>query len=436
MANDVLFLFALVLTNGVLAMSEIAIVSSRRPRLQQMAERGSAGAAQALRLADDPTRFLSTVQVGISAIGILSGAVGEATVAAHLRQTLLAMPAVAPFADELALAVMVVGLTYVSLIVGELVPKRLALTQPERIASFLARPMKWLSMWTRPVVYLLTISTDTILTLLRAKRKPGPAVTLEEFKLLVEQGAAEGVFDKTEKEIVVNVLDLNDRHVSEVITPRGDIVYLDLQDSAEGNRTRLSDSPHSVLPLCDKGLDSVVGFVKVTDILQKVMSNEPLDLRTLAMPPLYVPHTMTIMKMLEQFKRTHLGIALVVDEFGNVDGLVSLADVMEAMVGHLPFEAGEEPMIVHREDGTWLVDGVLDLDTLEREIGLNVGMDDVRAHYHTVAGLAMFALGRVPKIGDVFEREGFRFEIVDMDANHVDRVLVSRSTGRAADRQP
>jgi putative hemolysin len=426
MLTDALLLMALIATNGLLAMSEIAVVSSRRARLLQMVESGSRGATRALQLSGDPTRFLSTVQVGITSIGILSGAVGEATIAGRLRVALSAVPVVAPYADVAALIIMVIGLTYVSLIIGELVPKRLAMTRPEYIASLIARPMQWLASVTRPVVYLLSLSTDTILALLRAKKTPGPAVTLEEFKLLIEQGAAEGVFEKTEQEIVTNVLDLDDRHVTEVITPRSEIVYLDLQDSFEENRERLKERSHSVVPLCDGGLDTVAGFVRATDLLQRTLSNEPLDLRALATPPLFVPHTMSIMKLLEQFKRMHLPLALVVDEFGNVDGLVSLADVMTAIVGHLPPEPGEEPLIVKRSDGTWLVDGMLALDTLSREIGIDALAAEVRDHYHTVAGLAMYALGRMPKTGDVFERDGFRFEIVDMDGHRVDRVLVAR----------
>jgi putative hemolysin len=428
MLTDALLLLGLIATNGVLAMSEIAIVSSHRARLLQMVDSGSRGATRALQLAGDPTRFLSTVQVGITCIGILSGAVGEATIAGRLRVELSEVPLVAPYANAVALVIMVIGLTYVSLIIGELVPKRLALTRPEYIASLIARPMQWLASVTRPVVYLLSKSTDAILALLRAKKTPGPAVTLEEFKLLIEQGAAEGVFEKTEQEIVTNVLDLDDRHVTEVITPRSEIVFLDLQDSFEEHRERLKERPHSVVPLCDGGLDTVVGFVRATDMLQQTLSKEALDLRALATSPLFVPHTMSIMKLLEQFRRMHLPLALVVDEFGNVDGLVSLTDVMTAIVGHLPTELGEEPLVVRREDGTWLIDGMLDLETLGRELGTDAFARDVRGHYHTMAGLAMFALGRVPRTGDVFERDRFRFEIVDMDGNRVDRVLVSPVT--------
>jgi putative hemolysin len=426
MLTDALLLMALICTNGLLAMSEIAIVGSRRARLLQMVDAGSRGATRALQLAGDPTRFLSTVQVGITSIGILSGAVGEATIAGRLRVALSHVPLLAPYADVAALVIMVIGLTYVSLIIGELVPKRLALTRPEYIASLIARPLQWLATVTRPVVYLLSLSTDTILTLLRVKKTPGPAVTLEEFKLLIEQATAEGVFEKAEQEIVTNVLDLDDRHVTEVITPRSEIVYLDLRDSLEESRQRLTDGAHSVVPLCDGGLDTVVGFVRATDLLQRTLANAPLDLRELATSPLFVPHTMTIMKLLAQFKRMHLPVALVVDEFGNIDGLVSLADVMTAIVGHLPSEPGEEPMIVTRDDGSWLIDGMLDLETLGRELGTVALAAGVRGHYHTAAGLTMVALGRVPKTGDVFEREGFRFEIVDMDGNRVDRVLVSR----------
>jgi putative hemolysin len=425
MLTDLILVLFLVLLNGVFAMSEIAIVSSRRARLTQLAEDGSAGAVRALALAAEPTRFLSSVQVGITSIGILNGAIGGAAIAAPLRSAFERIPVIAPYADGLALTTMVVALAYVSLMLGELVPKRLALTNPERIASLIARPMAVLATVGRPIVSLLTVSTDTILRLLGLSSVRPPAVTMEEIKVLLEQGTEEGVFEEAEHEMVTNVLNLDDRHVGAVMTPRTDVVSLEIHDSVDVHRDKLRRDPHPVLPLCDGGLDNVLGFVRLTRVLEQLLSDRPLDLAALIETPLFVPETMTLMSLLEQFKRTHLPVALVVDEFGEIEGLVSLSDVVSSIVGELPPDPGEEPMIVHREDGSWLFDGAADLDTVVRTLGNEALVtEEDRQHYHTLGGLVMLALGRVPRTGDVFEKNGFRFEVVDMDRNRVDRVLV------------
>jgi len=427
MTTDLLLVFILILLNGLFAMSEIAIVSSRRARLVQMAEGGNVGAQRAIQLSSEPTRFLSSVQVGITSIGILNGAIGEAAVVTRLNGLFEQVPALAPYAHPLAMGTMVVVLTYVSLIVGELVPKRLALTHPELIASIIARPMQILSTGGRPLVLLLSVSTEAILRLLRVRQVKQPAVTIEEIKVLFEQGAEEGVFEPSEHEMMTNVLNLDERHVGSVLTPRSDIVYLDVRDPLEVNRGKLRGAQHTVLPLCDGGLDHVLGFVRATKVLEQVLDTGVLDLQSLAEPALYVPETMTLMKLLEQFKRTHLPLALVVDEFGDVEGLVTLTDVIAAIVGDLPSEPGEEPTIVKREDGSWLMDGSLDIDTVLRTLDDDSWLtEEDRQHYHTLGGLAMLALGRVPRTGDLFERGSYRFEIVDMDGNRVDRLLVSR----------
>ncbi len=425
MLTDFLLIFVLLLLNGVFAMSEIAIVSSKRVRLHQLAEAGSAGALRALELGTEPTRFLSSVQVGITSIGILSGAIGEAAFVSRLRTVFEQVAWLAPYAESLALGVMVIGLTYVSLIVGELVPKRLALTHPERIAALIARPMQLLASAGRPLVYLLSLSTDTILRLAGVRHVQQPAISVEEIRVLLQQGAAEGVFEPTEHELVSNVLDLDERRVGAILTPRADVVYLDLRDAPETNKARLNVDRHAVFPLCDGGLDEVRGFVRSTRVLQQLLTTGSLDLPAIAEPALFVPETMTLMKLLEQFRRMHLPLALVVDEFGGVAGLVSLTDVIAAIVGDLPGEPGEDPSIVRREDGSWLMDGALDIESVARTLGDDVRLADDEQQYHTLGGLAMMALGRVPRTADVFERSGFRFEVVDMDGHRVDRVLVT-----------
>lgn len=426
MAGDILLLLVLVLLNGVFALSEIAIVSSRRARLVQMAEGGSSGARHALALASDPTRFLSSVQVGITSIGILNGAIGEGAIAGSIRTALETVPSLAPYAQGLSLALMVVILTYVSLILGELVPKRLALTHPEAVAAVIARPMEVLASIGRPIVRLLSLSTDGILRLFGIRQQKQSGVTADEIRVMLEQGAEEGVFLETEHVMVTNVLNLDDRHVGAVLTPRASVVYLDLQDAPEVTRQKLRDEPHNVLPVCEGGLDHVLGFVRSKTVLEELLGGHPVDLAALAEPPLFVPESMTLMKLLEGFKRTHLPVALVVDEFGSVAGLVSLTDVISSIVGDLPTTADDEPMIVRRDDGSWLMDGGLDLDTLTRTLdAADLLTTEDRQHYHTLGGFAMLVLGQVPRTGDRFERGGFTFEIVDMDANRVDKVLVT-----------
>lgn len=427
MPKDVLLLLLLIALNGIFAMSEIAVVSARRARLIQLAEDGSKGARHALTLASEPTRFLSSVQVGITSIGILNGAIGEGVIAARLRPALEQVPLLAPYADTLSLAIMVAVLTYVSLIIGELVPKRIALIHPETVASVIARPMEVVAGVTRPIVFLLSVSTDSILRLFRVRQAKQPGVTADEIRVMLEQGAEEGVFEPTEHELVTNVLNLDERHVGAVLTPRSNIVYVDIRDSVDTLREKLREQPHSVLPLCDGSLDKVLGFVRSTKVLERFLERGQPDLPSLAEPPLFVPETMTLMKLLEQFKRTHLPIALVVDEFGDVEGLVSFTDVISSIVGDLPMEPGEEPAIVQREDGSWLLDGAVDLDTALRTLEAEAMIsDEDRQHFHTLGGLAMVALGRVPRTGDVFERGDYRFEVVDMDGNRVDRILASR----------
>jgi putative hemolysin len=337
------------------------------------------------------------------------------------------VPALAPYAETLSLVTMVVLLTYFSLILGELVPKRLAMTHPETIASVIARPMEMLAVAGRPVVRLLSLSTDGVLRMFGIRQVKRAGVTVDELRVMLEQGAEEGVFEPSEREMVTNVLNLDDRYVGGVLTPRSDIVFLDMKESIEASRRKLRQSSHAVIPLCDGGLDHVLGFVRSTRILEQLLDGRRIDLAALAEPALFVPETATLMTLLERFKRTHLPVALVVDEFGDVVGLVSLTDVISSIVGGLPTEAGEEPMIVRRADGSWLLDGRLDVGTLLRTLDADAVFDeDERHQVHTLGGLVMLVLARIPRTGDVFERGGLRFEVVDMDGNRVDRVLVNR----------
>lgn len=423
MLTEILLVLLLVGINGVFALSEIAVISSARSRLTQLAAEGSAGAGRALELAADPTRFLSSIQVGITTIGILTGAFGEATLAARLRDYLRAVDALAPWAEPLSLVIVVAGITYVSLIIGELVPKRLALTSPERIASAIARPMQITATIFRPVVHLLSASTNGVLRLLGADRIESARVTMEEIKVLIEQGRAEGVIEPEEGRMMTNVLDLDERHVAELMTPRPEVIWLEAEDPFERNAERLLGEPHDVVPLCRGGLQYVVGVIRSRRVLEELLAGRPVDLAALAEDPLFVPETMSLMRLLEELRRTGLPTAIVVDEFGDVAGVVSLTDVVEALVGELPAGETGETLALRRDDGSWLLDGGLDLTALARTLEDDALAREEDRHYHTLGGLAMAALGRVPRVGDVFQRGRHRFEIVDMDGNRVDRVL-------------
>ena len=427
MLPDLFLLLGLILLNGVLAMSEIAIVSSRRARLLQMADAGGAGARRALALASEPTRFLSTVQVGITSIGILNGAIGQGAITTSIQAGLLRVPGVAAYAEGLATAIMVGTLTYVSLIIGELVPKRLAMIHPEAVASAIARPMQILATVGRPIVKVLTLSTDALVGLFGVRQVTHSGVTADEIRVMLRQGTEEGVFEPGEQLMVSNVLNLDERPVAAMLTPRSEVIYLDLREPMEANRARLK-APHDVFPLCDGGLDHVRGFVRSTRALKQLLENGDLDLAALAEPPLFVPEAVSLMTLLEEFKRTRLPMALVVDEHGDVAGLISLTDLIASIVGDIPAAPDGEPSILRREDGSWSMDGGVDLDSVMRVLDPATALltPEDRRHYHTLGGLAMLALGRIPKTGDVFARGEYRFEIVDMDGNRVDRVMVSR----------
>lgn len=434
MLSAITILLALILVNGVFAMAEMAVVSSRKTRLRRLAHAGQPGAARALDLAEDPGRFLSTIQVGITTIGVLAGAIGEAGIAGAIEEGLRQVPVLAPHADQVALLLMVVAVTYVSLIVGELVPKRLALLRPEVIAMRLARPMHYLSAGALPLVRLLGASTDLVLRLLRARPPEGPSVTEEEIKVLMEQGTEEGVFEPAERRFVENVLRLDSRRVGSIMTPRIDVVFIDPDQPLEVSRQRILESAHAELPVSRDGLDHVVGFLSARNLLNRLLRGEPFDLVELTEPALYVPEGLSLMQVLEQLRAARRQTALVVDEYGDVVGLVSLTDVLEAIVGALPPQGGEEEAeAVLREDGTWLIDGRMDLHEFKQRFRVDVLPGEESAEVNTVGGLVMLALGRVPRVTDTVETAGLRIEVVDMDRHRVDKVLVKAIADTAGD---
>ncbi len=424
-AFEVVFVLLLIVANGVFSMSETAVVSARRARLQQRADEGDAGARSAL--ADEPNIFLATVQVGITLIGILSGAFGGARLAGSLAGPLRAVPGIAPYADTIAFSVVVLAITYLSLVVGELVPKRIALNNPEGIASFIAGPMRGLSTLASPIVRLLSASTNAAFRLLRIRESEEPPVTDEEIGVLLEQGARAGVFEHAEREMVESVLDLADDRVTSLMTPRPDIVWLDLEAPAEENRRRMAGSVYSRFPLCRGNLDEIVGVIRAKDLLVGPLTGRALELEECACPPLLVPETTTALRVLEAFRQRGEHIALVVDEYGGIAGLVTTNDVLEAIVGYIPsVDEPDDPEVVCRPDGSWLLDGTLPVDRIEEV--LKVAELPEEGAYQTLAGFVLAQLGRIPRAGEGFEWGGFRFEVADMDGNRVDKVIVTPLT--------
>jgi len=426
MAAEILIILLLVLANGVFAMSEIAVVSSRKGRLQHLADEGHRGARRALELAESPDRFFATVQVGITLVGILTGAFGGATIAATLARTLGRVPTLAPYAHALALAAVVLGITYLSLIVGELVPKRIGMQHPERIASRVAGPMAALARIASPAVWVLSASTDVVLRVLRLPRPQEPPVTEAEIKVLLEQGAEAGVFEPGESEMVTRVFRLGDQRVSAVMTPRHRAVWLDADAPFDEARAAMAGHRFSRYLLCERELDGVVGVVDVRDLWVAEVAGEPVrDLRAVARQPLVVPDSLPAMQLLERFRESGMHMALVVDEYGEVAGLATLNDILSEVAGELDAAGPDRPGVVRREDGSLLVDGALAVDELRELLGLEERRTETR-EYRSVGGWVFTVLGRVPVEGDHFEAEGHRIEVVDMDGNRIDKVLVQR----------
>ena len=438
---DIALLFALILLNGVFAMSEIAIVSSRKARLIGLADDGNRGAQAAVRLHEDPSNFFSTIQVGITSIGILSGAMGETALADPLAAWLAGFPLIEPYARTIALSIVVVGITYFSVVVGELVPKRLALLAPETIASLISRPMVLLALIARPLVVVLSVSSNTLLRLAGARRTEEPPITDEEINVLMGQGAEAGVFHQSEQQIVSNVLRLDEQRVGAIMTPRKDIFAVDLDDPEEEIRARIADSPYSRVLVCRDGVEHVLGVLQTGSLLKRSLAGITIDrasIEALLTPPLYVPDTVSTAQLLENFRRTRKHLALLVDEYGDLQGLVTVNDVLAAIVGDISVEDIDEAQeIVQREDGSWLVDGSTSISKLKSVIGLDEELPgEEGGGFHTVGGLVLHVLGRIPVPADHFELPGLRIEVMDMDRNRIDKVLVQQLRAEPSDTPP
>ncbi len=439
MLLECLLIVLLILINGVFSGSELAMMSARKLRLEHRAEQGDQKASVALKLIRSPNDFLSTVQIGITLIGILSGALGGATVARSLRPMLEALPPLRPWAEPLSLGIVVTLITYLSLVLGELVPKRVALSDPERIACFVAPPMRILSGWMAPLAHLLGSSTDRLLSVMGIVESQEPDITEEEIKALLRRGTESGLFDVEEHAMVQRVFRLADRPVKAIMTPRTEISWLDLAESPQTHLDQVRAVNHSLFPVARDSLDACVGVVRGRTFLAAQLSGGPREVEAFLQPPLYVGESTRALTVIEQFKTSGIHIALVTDEFGGVEGLVTLNDMMEAIVGDLSSARDrEDPMIILREDGSWLLDGALDIADFKDLVARTRLPDELRGGYQTLGGFVMHHLERIPRAGEHFVWEDLRIEVVDMDGKRIDKLLVSRlpsgsSSGEGSD---
>ncbi len=424
MLTDLAILVLLLLMNGFFAMAELAIVSARRSRLRQIAEEEkSQGARRALALAEDTTSFLSVVQIGVTLNSVLAGAFSGATLAEPLGQKLNEIPFLTPFGDPLAMGLTVVGVTYLSLVIGELVPKRIGLAYAEQIAVRVSRLMQILARCVAPAVWILRLSTDLFLKILRLHDSSPSLVTEEEVKDMIAEGAKGGVFKLAEKDMIEGVMRLADRNVRSIMTPRVDMVWLGIEDTPEENARIILESGYSRFPVAKGDMDEILGIVHAKDMLNVALRGERKSLRSLMRAALVVPDTTSALRLLDQFRQSRQHIAVVIDEYGSVEGLVSVTDILEAIIGDMP-EPGQEgdSKPVRRADGSWLIDGMTPIDEVETLIGVRNMKNG--GEFHTLAGFVINKLGRIPKAGDHFAWDDVRFEVLDMDGRRVDKVLV------------
>lgn len=422
--QEILIVFLLILLNGFFALSELAVVSSRRARLQQYANEGRRGAATAIRLVDDPSTFLSTVQIGITVIAILSGAYGEAALADPLASVLRDVPYIGPHADPISTAVVISVIAFVSLVIGELVPKRLAMRNPERLACVVAGPMDVISRVGAPIVWLLRSSMELILRLFAAPVGDDPRVTEEEVKTLIAEGTEAGIFEPAEKEMLEGVLRVADRSVRSIMTPRPDVVWLDLEDTVSEIYETIADSGHSRFPVAAGDVDNIIGIIHTKDLLEQSRTGADFDLKAVCRDPVYIHEGTPILKLLESFRASTVHMAVVLDEHGAVQGIVTPTDILVAIAGDLPEREDDMPYAVRRADGSWLLDGQMPVHEVERTLEVR-GLSAYEHEYTTLAGFVLFQLGHIPVPGETFDWRNWRFEVVDLDGRRIDKVMAS-----------
>ena len=421
-----LILFLLIILNGLFAMSEIALVAARRARLAKRAQEGDRAAALAMQLGEEPTRFLSTVQIGITSIGILYGVFSEHALSAPLAVLLQDLGLNASLASALATGVVVILITFVSIVIGELVPKRVAQLHAETIARIVAPPMSVLASISRPFVWLLTGATELVLRLLGQHNTAASAVTEEEIHAIIDEGTEAGVIEKTEQTMVRNVFRLDERPIASLMVPRADIVWLDISRPLQENIERLMQSPHLRFPVCRGGLDDILGVINAKQLFRQQQTGDALDLSKGLEDAVYVPESLSGMALLNAFRARNTHIMFVIDEYGEVQGMVTMHDLIESLTGEFQTDNSEEAWSVARADGSWLLDGLIPVMEMKDCLALRSVPDEGKSHYHTLSGMVMWLLGRMPTTGDVVEWEGWTLEVVDMDGKRIDKVLAQR----------
>jgi putative hemolysin len=435
--GELLIIFLLIIANGIFAMSEMAVVTARKSRLQDWVKRGNASAKVALDLATAPNKFLSAVQIGITLIGILAGAFAGRNVAGWLAGYIVEIAFLGVYSQQIALGIVVLLITYLSLVIGELVPKRLALRHPESIATYVARPLRLFTKLCAPMVHLLSFSTDAVCRLFGRAPAAEPPVTEDEIKTLVQQGTEAGVFEEEAEEMVEAVLRLGDKTARSLMTPRTQIAWLDLKGDIKQIREKIAESGRSRFPVATESLDQVIGVVQAKDLLADVLAGKPIDLKALMQEPLFVPRTISGLELLESFKKTNKHIALVVDEYGGIEGLLTHHDLLEAIAGDIPTGARPmDPKAVQRQDGSWLLDGMMSIEEFKELFGLDALPGEKRDAYQTLGGFIFTQMGRIPSVAESLEWSGIRFEIVDMDGKRIDKVLVSRRETHDSEQNP
>ena len=427
---EIAILFALIFLNGLFAMSEIALVTARKVRLQKLIDEGDSGAAAAVKLGEDPTRFLSTIQIGITSIGVLNGIVGEAALAAPLASWLERLGVPLPYGGYAATGLVVVLITYFSIVVGELVPKRIGQSYPETFARLVARPINFLALATKPFVLLLSTSTRTLLRLLGVKETSGSPVTEEEIHAMLVEGTTAGVIESHEHTMVRNVFRLDDRQIGSLMVPRSDVVCLDIDAPFEDNLQRIEESDHARFPVVRGGMDNILGVINARQWLSRTLrdkargglADQPLQ------TALYVPETITGMELLDNFRLSDVHMAFVIDEYGEVQGIVTLQDLIEAITGEFQPRDPETSWALQREDGSWLLDGHIPVPELKDRLNLDSVPEEERGRYHTLSGMIMLLTGRLPKVTDTVQWEDWKLEVVDMDGKTIDKILATRLT--------
>jgi putative hemolysin len=426
---EIAILFALICLNGLFAMSEIALVTARKARLQKLIDEGDSGAAAAVKLGEDPTRFLSTIQIGITSIGVLNGIVGEAALAEPLSHWLVSLGVPQAYASFGATALVVLTITYFSIVVGELVPKRIGQSYPETFARLVARPINFLALATKPFVILLSASTRALLRLMGVKETKGTPVTEEEIHAMLVEGTSAGVIESHEHTMVRNVFRLDDRQIGSLMVPRADIVCLDVDDAFEENLRWIEDSDHARFPVVQGGIENILGVINARQWLARALKDptQSQSLRAQSLQaPLYVPETITGMELLDNFRLSDVHMAFVIDEYGEVQGIITLQDLIEAITGEFQPRDPETSWAVQRDDGSWLLDGHIPVPELKDRLGLEEVPEEERGRYHTLSGMIMLLTGTLPKVADSVVWEGWKLEIVDMDGRAIDKVLAMR----------